>query len=136
MADILGHAGCVKEAEDLLHTIPNKDNIVGWMSFLSDCTTYSNVDGGKRCFKRVTEVDSRHASGYALMSNIYASAGMLEDADKVLELRKCANAWKKPGEAFIEIDNKIHGFIVEDKTHPQTDEIYSKIGRLYVQMEN
>eukprot|EP00250_Pteridium_aquilinum_P004036 c14287_g1_i1 orf=3-1634(+) len=135
VADILGRAGRVEEAKDLLETKTHTDNIVGWMSLLSHCKTYGNIREGKQCLERITAFDRKHAAAYVLMSKVYASADMLENAEMLLTLRNSANAWKKPGEAFIEVDNKVHGFFVGKKTHPQIDEIHQKLQKLHVQMQ-
>lgn len=134
MVDLFGHAGHLSEAEDLLESIPMAFNSVGWTSLLGSCRKYGNADVGLRCFDRVVAMDSGKAAAYVLMSNIYAHAGLQEDAEKVEDLRRCANAWKKPGKAYIEIDNEVHGFTVGDRTHPQIGEIYAKLKTLSTQM--
>lgn len=134
MVDILGCKRQWKEAEDLLETIPFQCNIVGWMSLLSSCRTHASVDLGRRCFNYVVAVDPGKAAGYVLMSNIYACAGMWDNAKKIDELRQYANGWKKPGKAFIEIDNHVHEFSVGEKAHSQSNEIHAKLKRLTVRM--
>ena len=52
---------------------------------------------------------------------------MCDEARRIDDLRIIANAWKKPAKAFIEIDNQVHSFIVADKSHPQSDQIYAKL---------
>lgn len=136
MVDLLGQAGHSDEAEDLLESIPFQQNIVGWTSLLGSCKAHGNVYLGRRCFEHVVRIDPGYATGYLLMSDIYAQAGMWQDAEKVEELRRSANAWKKPAKAFIEVDNEVHGFIVDDKTHPQSDDIYAKLRSLSVQIRD
>lgn len=134
MVDILGHAGCLKEAQDLLDTIPFAPNLVGWTSLLSSCRAHGETRLAKECFDHVVNVDPRNAAVYVLMSNIYAYAGMHKDAEKVEELRKCQKLWKKPGKAFIEIGNQVHEFNAGDNSHPQSDKIYAKVKSLSMQM--
>lgn len=134
MLDLLGQAGWLNEAEDLLETIPFGTNIVGWTSLLSSCRKHTNVDLGKRCFDRFVTMDCGDAAGYVLMSSIYARAGMHEEAVKVEELRTRVNGWKKPAKAYIEIDHQVHGFVVGDKVHPRIDDIYAKLKTLNMKM--
>jgi pentatricopeptide repeat protein len=135
MVDILSQAKKWEEAEDLLETIPFACNTVGWMSLLSSCRTHTALDVGKRCFSYVVQMDPAQASGYVLMSNIYARSGLRENAEATDELRLSANGWKKPGKAFIEVDNFVHDFSVDDRHHSHRDEIREKLKVLSVQMK-
>ncbi|MCO5567340.1 hypothetical protein L7F22_021030 [Adiantum nelumboides] len=135
MVDILGHVGCLSEVEDLLETIPFQNNLIGWTSLLTSCRRHLDVSIGCRSFDRFSTMDRGNATGYVLMGNIYSQLGMSEDAMEIEELRKCANGWKKTGQAFIEIGDKVHNFAVGDKRHPESDAIYAKLERLNLQMQ-
>eukprot|EP00250_Pteridium_aquilinum_P015786 c22758_g4_i1 orf=512-3034(-) len=71
IVDLLGRAGLFKEAEDVLHSMPNSENITGWTSLLSGCRTYGNVQVGQKCFDAIAELVPNDASSFMLMSNIY-----------------------------------------------------------------
>lgn len=135
MVDLLGHAGLLNEVEDLLETIPFQSNLVGWTSLLTSCRRHFDIGVGQRSFNRFTMMDRGNATGYVLMGNIYSQVGMWEDAEEIEQLRMCANGWKKPGKAFIEIDDEVHDFSVGDKTHPQSSAIYAKLESLSLQMK-
>lgn len=135
MVDLFGHGGCLKEAEDLLETLPFAPNLTEWTSLLSSCRTHANVSVGRRCFDRFVIRECSNASGYALMSDIYASAGMRADAEEVELLRRYANAWKKPAKAFIELDTGIHEFSVGGERHSLSKEIYAKLEELRCPMK-
>ena len=57
-------------------------------------------------------MDPEYAAPYVLMGKIYATAGRWDDAYRIEELRKCAGAKKKPASALIEVNNKMHEFVV------------------------
>lgn len=135
MVDILGHAGRLNEVEDLLETMPFQDNLVGWTSLLTSCRRHFDASIGRRSFDRFSVIDRGNATGYVLMGNIYSQMGMWKEAMEIEELRKCANGWKKPGKAFIEVGDKVHNFAVGDKTHPERDAIYTKLEDLNLQMQ-
>lgn len=130
MVDVFGQAGHLNEAEDLLETIPFAANRVGWTSLLDSCRKHGNVHVGRRCFDQIMRVDRGHAAAYVHLANIYSHAGMWEDLEKVKDLRRHANVWKKPAKAVIEIGNQVHAFVVGDKTHSQSDAIYAKLKTL------
>lgn len=135
LVDLLGGVGALHEAEDLMETLPFKKNMVGWVTLLAASRDHSNQGIARRCFDHVVEIDPANASAYVIMSNIYTRAGLLEEAQSVEELRRLANAWKKPAKAYIEIDNRVHEFIVGDKTHPQRDAIYTKLNALNARLK-
>lgn len=74
VADLLGRAGLFKEAEDLLFSMPNSENIVGWTSLLSGCKTYGNVHASYRCFDAISEMVPNDASSFMLMSSIHSDS--------------------------------------------------------------
>lgn len=131
MMDLLGRSGHLHEADELIQTMPSRLNVVGWMALLAACRIYGNVDLGRQCCQRVVQLDPNESSGYVLMSSIYAGAHMWDDADRLQDLRKCANALKKPGTAWIEVSNKIFEFLVGCKSNYQNSEILSKLEVLY-----
>lgn len=135
MVDILGHTGYLNEAEDLLETTHFACNLVGWTSLLTACRAHDgDVNLGKRCFDHAVSIDTGNAAVYVLMSNIYAHAGLQENAEKVERLRRRQNMWKIPGRAFIEIDKKVHEFAVGDNSHPHIEEIRLKVKALGIKI--
>lgn len=132
LVDLLGHAGRLNEAVDLLETMPFQQNIVGWTSLLSSCKAHRLVDLGRQCFDRIVTMEGEKSTGYVLMSSIYAHEGMLNEAEKIEELRRDEEAWNKPGMASIELKNVVHEFNVGDRSHPQSDEISMKLKSLHI----
>ncbi|KAH7426167.1 hypothetical protein KP509_11G087600 [Ceratopteris richardii] len=127
MVDLLGRVGCFGEAELLMEFSPAESSFVGWLTLLSHCKAHSRVTMGRKCFDRVTALDSGHASAYVLMSEIYEAAGMHEEAEIIRKMRDTGQVWKKPGQASVEINKKSHAFIVGDKSHFQIVDILAKL---------
>ncbi|KAG9443476.1 hypothetical protein H6P81_014816 [Aristolochia fimbriata] len=125
--DLLCRAGRLEEAKNVIDKMPMKPNEIIWMSLLSGCRNHGNIDLGEYAAKRVIELDPMATGCYVLLSNIYAAAGLW---DKVSELRKVMKAEglaKDPGRSSIEHGGMVHNFIVGDRAHPQTKDIYSKL---------
>lgn len=126
MLDLLSRSGYLYEAKYFLQSMPTQPSVEGWVALLTACMTYGNVKLGRECFDRLVQLDPE-ASGYVLMSNIYAGFHMWEEVDRVQELRECVGALKKPGMAWIEVSNKVHEFIVGGKSHQQNQEFFVKL---------
>lgn len=135
LIDLLGRAGQLRLATDLLKSMPFPSNLVGWKSLLGHCRIHGNVSLAAYCFDKVVTADHRHAGGYVHMTNTYVDAGNWQDAARVRELRRGTDVWKEPGKAFIEVDNKVYDFMVGDKSHTQSDGIYTKVKKLSTQMK-
>lgn len=76
MVDLLGRAGNLMEAEDLLWTMPFCPDTEAWRSLLTHCRTHSDLELGRQCYGSVVAMDKKDSAGYVLMSNIYANSGM------------------------------------------------------------
>ncbi len=68
--------------------------------------------------KQVLEVDPGNAAGYVLLSNINAAAGKRDLSANVQQQRKERGLRKQPGCSWIEVNNEVHTFVVDDGDHP------------------
>lgn len=133
--DLLGRAGHLIDAERLLNTMPELPNINGWMSLLTSSLLFGNVDVARRSFEQVVKLNPDTSAGHVLMLNIYADAQMWEDVLKLHESRRSLDVWKKPGQAFLEVNGKLHEFIVGDITHLQSKDMHSKVRNLHTSLK-
>ena len=83
MVDLLGRAGRLQEANDLILTMPLKPNHVVWTSLLGACVMHQNVEIGEIAAKALLELKPENPTIYVLLANIYASTGRWEDAEDV-----------------------------------------------------
>jgi pentatricopeptide repeat protein len=82
-----GCAGHFDEAMSLMRTMPASNDPKVWLALLGTCKKWANVKLGRWAFDQATQIDNNLAAAYILMSNIYAAAGMQEDAEKIEQLR-------------------------------------------------
>ncbi|CAM6023970.1 unnamed protein product [Sphagnum balticum] len=75
VVDLLGRAGHLQEAEDMIKAMPYNPNVAVWMALLGSCRIHDNVEMAERVAKQVIELEPENAAGYVLLSNIYAAAG-------------------------------------------------------------
>ena len=59
-----------------------------------------------------------------MLSNLYATAGRWDDVAKVRTMLKNGGLKKIPGCSWIEINKRVHSFVVVDRSHPQSEKIY------------
>jgi pentatricopeptide repeat protein len=75
MVDLLGCAGHLQEAENVIKTMPCKPNADVWRSLLGACRIHGNAEMGERAAQQVLELDPENVVGYVLLSDIYTAAG-------------------------------------------------------------
>jgi pentatricopeptide repeat protein len=135
MVDLLGRTGHLGEAEILINEMPFEPCALLWRTLLGACRIHGNIGIGKHAAERILELEPEEVSTYVLLSNIYAAAGKWDDVVSVRKLMRDRGVKKEPGISWIEVKNKVHTFLVRDKSHPQTKQIYSKLEELTRQME-
>lgn len=115
MVDLLGRAGRLDEAQNLINNMPIKADAAVWASLLGACRVHSNIKLGECVADHLFESNSEVAAHYVLLSNIYATAGRWDDVEKVRELMKDKRVKKMPGRSWIEVNDKMHTFIVGNR---------------------
>ncbi|KAI5069763.1 hypothetical protein GOP47_0016064 [Adiantum capillus-veneris] len=111
MIDLFARSGHLFEAEKLCELVG-----VSAEGALSALLTASRICGetelGLRCFQENVKINVNDAGLYVLMMDIFASAGRLNDASRIEDLRRHVGAFKKPASAVIEIGNEVYEFVV------------------------
>ncbi|XXG53915.1 hypothetical protein AAC387_Pa03g1927 [Persea americana] len=123
MVDLLGRAGFLKEAEELIESMPMAPDVATWGALLGACKKHGDVEMGARIGRRLVELDPQHDGFHVLLSNIYASKGSWDNVMEIREMMKRHGVAKTPGCSLIEANGVVHEFLAGDRTHPQTKEI-------------
>ncbi|KAF5193720.1 Pentatricopeptide repeat [Thalictrum thalictroides] len=137
MVDLLGRAGLVDEAFEMVIKMKVAPNAVVWGSLLSACRAQNNLAMAERVTRRIEEIEGDDSLGgdtshYVIMSNMYARVG---NKDRMAKAR--AKIGKKPkGWSSIETGGEVHRFSVGEASHPKwgkieqmLDEVKTKIGQ-------
>ncbi|KAH8944737.1 hypothetical protein BDL97_12G000400 [Sphagnum fallax] len=136
MVDLLGRAGHLQEAENMIMAMPCKPQAASWRALLGACRIHGNVGMAERVAKQILEMEPENAAVYVLLSNIYAAAGNRHLCENVERQRKERGAKKQPGRTWIEVNNEVHTFVAQDQDHPQMIEIHAELQRLSGLMHN
>jgi pentatricopeptide repeat protein len=134
MVDLLGRAGHLKEAEELIKDMPTEPDSVLWASLLGACRLHKNVELGERTAGRLFELDPENSGPYVLLSNMYAEMGKWADVFRVRRSMKDRGVSKQPGCSWIEIGSKMNVFLARDNRHPCRNEIHSTLRIIQMEM--
>ncbi|KAJ0457131.1 putative tetratricopeptide-like helical domain superfamily, DYW domain-containing protein [Helianthus annuus] len=135
MVDLLGRAGRLAEAEELVYNMPMTPSPAVWGALLGACRVHENIDMGEKIGKMLIELDPQNGGRYALLSNIYAKAGRWDDVKKVRTLMKENGVKTTTGRSTIDIDGIVHEFKIGDSDHPRAREIYEMVEEMIVKLE-
>ncbi|KAM6578521.1 hypothetical protein CsatB_030358 [Cannabis sativa] len=127
MVDLLGRAGKLKQALDVINSCPSQNDPVLWRTLLGSCKIHKNVEIGEIAMRNLVQLRASNAGDCVLLATIY---GEVNNADGVSTMRKMIKSQgikTTPGWSWMEINDQVHKFVVNDISHPDTNEIYMKL---------
>lgn len=127
LVDALGRAGLVKEAENVINSMPYEASPSMCRALLGACRVRGNTETGEKVAERLLAMEPFDSSTYVLLSNMYAATNRWEEAIVTRKKMKRKNMKKDPGFSWIDVKNKVHLFVVDDKSHPEADMIYNQV---------
>ncbi|ESQ49539.1 hypothetical protein EUTSA_v10020234mg [Eutrema salsugineum] len=131
IVDMFGRAGCLKEAKSFIESLPMKPDRLIWQALLGACSFHGDTEIGKYAAEQLFETAPNSPAAHILMANIYSSRGKWKERAKTIKRMKAMGVTKETGVSWIEIENNIHSFVVEDKLHPQAEAIYDVLSELF-----
>ncbi|KAL6314433.1 hypothetical protein AAG906_025918 [Vitis piasezkii] len=105
-------------------------------SLLGGCRVYKNVELGRIAANRLFEIEPDNPGNYVLLSNILVSAKLWSEASETRKLMRDRGVTKNPGCSWIQVRNRVHTFVVGDKSNDQSDEIYRFLDYMGEKMRN
>ncbi|WCJ34968.1 Tetratricopeptide repeat (TPR)-like superfamily protein [Euphorbia peplus] len=130
VVDMLGRAGRVIEAKELISGMPMEPDSVIWSALLSSCRKHGVIHLAKFASDKLKELEPGNSLGYVQMSNIYCSGGSYKEAGTIRNEMKGSKVSKEPGLSWIEIGNRVHEFASGGKRHPQRTAICVRLDAL------
>ncbi|XP_076915771.1 pentatricopeptide repeat-containing protein At1g09190-like [Bidens hawaiensis] len=101
MVDLLGRGGLVKEAYELIKSMPMKPNAALWGALLGSCCKHGDMEIGEVAVKEVIRLEPWNSGNYVLLSNMYAEKGKWDEVEKIRLLMMESNVNKAAGQSMI-----------------------------------
>lgn len=137
LIDLLGRAGRLHEAYEILRRNPEIRDDVGLLSTLfSACRLHKNLDLGVGIARILIDKDPADSSTYIILSNMYASVQKWDEVRMVRSKMKELGLKKSPGCSWIEINQEIQPFFVEDNSHCHLELVNKCLSYLTSHMED
>ncbi|XP_022730284.1 pentatricopeptide repeat-containing protein At1g71420 [Durio zibethinus] len=135
MVDILGRAGRIIEAEELISRMPMEPDFVVWSALLGSCRKHGETQLAKTAVAKLKEMEPKSSLGYIQMSNLYSSSGSFNEAGTIRKEMNVTGVKKEPGLSWIEVGNQVHEFASGGRHHPQREAICTKLEGLIGQLK-
>ncbi|PIA45158.1 hypothetical protein AQUCO_01700593v1 [Aquilegia coerulea] len=136
MVDLLGRVGQLDEAKKLVDGMPMMPHAGVYGALLNASRIYKKVELGEYAAFKLFELEPENSGNYALLSNIYASAGRWQDASRIMGTMKMTGVKKTTGCSWVEHDRKVHQFIAGDRSHKCLAEIHRVLVELRKKMRS
>lgn len=111
VVDMLGRAGRIVEAFDMVQTMPMGPHPGALGALLSACKTHDNVEIAEIVANKLFELEPRNTGNYILLSNIYAGKEQWEEAERIRSLMRTKLPFKQPGSTWVEDRQRERGKI-------------------------
>jgi pentatricopeptide repeat protein len=136
MVDLLGRAGLLEEAWDLIQTMSIPPNAVIWGSLLGSCRVHGNISIGIQAAEHRLKLEPGCAATHIQLANLYATIGCWSDVARVRMAMKARGLKTNIGCSWIEVGDKVYSFTAENrsKSH-QVNNVLAVLDCLQAHME-
>uniref|UniRef100_A0A0E0MC24 DYW domain-containing protein n=1 Tax=Oryza punctata TaxID=4537 RepID=A0A0E0MC24_ORYPU len=127
VVDMLSRAGRLDYADKLIHEMPIAPNAAIYRSLIRACSIHGKLELGERMVAKLMRLEPDDSGNHVLISNFYARTNRWDDAKKTRKEMKSMGIDKNPGSSLVDINGVLHEFLVGDRTHPASKEIYAMV---------
>ncbi|PWA98346.1 tetratricopeptide-like helical domain-containing protein [Artemisia annua] len=124
MIDLLGRAGRLHDAYNLICSMKVAPTAAVWSSLLAACSVRCNIELAEVAAAELFKIDPDNSGNYVLLSNIYAALGQWKNVSKVRAMMRQNRVRKNRGSSWIELDSVVHEFVMGDCFHLNSGSIH------------
>ncbi|KAL9443448.1 hypothetical protein AB3S75_016747 [Citrus x aurantiifolia] len=110
---ILGRAGRIAKAEELIKNMPMALDHFVLGGLLGACRIHDNLEAAERAAQQLLELLPDNGGSYVILSNRYSSSRKWKKVKRIRELMAERNIKKPPGCILIEVGGVVHEFVKE-----------------------
>lgn len=127
IVDLFGRAGKLNKALEVIQTSPFSDSTILWRTFLGSSKIHKDACNGEKALEKLKELGTLKAGDCTLLAGIYADAGDLKGVARMRRMIKYDGLTSTPSWSWIEVNGRIHKFVVNDGSHLYSEEINCKL---------
>lgn len=127
LVDVLGRAGRLNGALEIVRDMLLRPSGSIWGSLLNSCRLHGNVPLAEVVMKQLFVLEPDNAGNFVMLSNIYANAGMWDKVKVVREFMEKRGLKKEAGCSWLHLKNKIHTFVAGGSNEFRNSIEYKKV---------
>nr|GMD90731.1 pentatricopeptide repeat-containing protein At1g50270 [Ipomoea batatas] len=135
MVDLLGRAGRLEEAVELIAGMPMEPAAGVWGALFGACMIHKEYGLGEWVGNLLIRIQPHHSGRYTLLANLHSMSQNWKAVAQVRKKMKDNGVEKIRGCSWIELEGVIHEFIAFDKSHAQSESVYMVLDSLATQLE-
>jgi pentatricopeptide repeat protein len=132
--DLLARAGRLSDAAEFVDQMLFEPDIVMWKTLLAASKTHNDVEMGKKAAEGILNIDPSHSAAYVLLCNIHAASGNWNEFARLKKAMRSSGVHKYPGKSWIKLKGELKVFIVEDRSHPESEQMYTMLDLVGMEM--
>lgn len=132
--DLLGRAGRLTEAKELINDMPFEPDVMVWKTLLGACRACGDIQLATQVAGNLLELDPGDHCTYVLLSDIYGHLKKWDEKASIKRLMREKRVKKVPGWSWIELYHVVHAFNADDHSHSNSLEIYEALENLTNEM--
>uniref|UniRef100_A0A7N0T8C6 Pentatricopeptide repeat-containing protein n=1 Tax=Kalanchoe fedtschenkoi TaxID=63787 RepID=A0A7N0T8C6_KALFE len=101
LVDVLGRAGRLDDAYDVIQDMPGKATAKAWGALLGGCRNYGEVELAEIAAKALFDVEPDNAANYVLLGKIYSSLGRHDEAQRLRREMIERGVKSAPGSSWV-----------------------------------
>ncbi|CAH8308869.1 unnamed protein product [Eruca vesicaria subsp. sativa] len=127
MVDVLSRAGLVKDAYGFISEMPMKPTGSMLGALLNGCINHGNWELAEMVGKKLVVLQPDNDGRYVGLANVYAINKRFGAARSMRESMDKKGVKKVAGHSIIDLDGTQYRFIAHDKTHLESEKIYTAL---------
>ncbi|XP_072976889.1 putative pentatricopeptide repeat-containing protein At1g56570 [Typha angustifolia] len=118
VVDLLGRAGRLIEAFEVIQSMPFEPDESIWGALLGACKMHKNAELGSLAAQKMVELKPKgSAKTYLVLSNIYAADNEWGQFAATRKLMRGMDSKKEAGTSWIELGDKVCSFVAGDRSN-------------------
>ncbi|KAL8110342.1 pentatricopeptide repeat-containing protein At1g43980, mitochondrial [Apium graveolens] len=136
IVDMIGRAGHLEDALNILETTPFERKVLGWISILYASEMYNDLKFMERASERILELEPQSSLPYMVLAKAYERRGRWESLVRVKKLMEKSRAKEVAGFSSVGIRNCVYMFKENQLLHCGGKDIYLTLRLLEEDLEH
>ncbi|KAG6523706.1 pentatricopeptide repeat-containing protein At1g53600, mitochondrial-like [Zingiber officinale] len=107
MVDLLGRSGLLREAVDLINSLPLSPHSAIWGALLNASSIHSHLEFAELAAQRLLELEPNNSAAYSVLSNMYGLAVNKKSEERMRMTQMSNGVRKTPGYSWVIFDNAL-----------------------------